>query len=243
MKRRQFLKVVSSSVLALQVPISVQASNISLPTSRAKTRIGCWVFDGFETLDLHGPVEMLSYMYGYPILTENIEIFYIGEGDWAKSTQGPSVKCDKPIGPIYDLDIFIIPGGDVDEQAEKSGMISWITRQCEQSQYVLTVCTGSRMLARTGLINGRKATTNKMLFSKAVRQNNLVSWQTQARWVHDGKYITSSGVTAGTDAALYLISLMKGQEQAQFAATITEYEWNSDPLDDPFAVSLDLLDP
>ena len=86
----------------------------------------------------------ITKTYGSNTVLDSLNL-YIRENEQAKTTQGPSVRCDLPVGPIYDLDIFVIPSGDVDEKAVKLGMVSWITRQYEQSQYLLTVCTGTRM--------------------------------------------------------------------------------------------------
>lgn len=86
------------------------------------------------------------------------------------------------------------------------------------------------------MLKGRKATSNKNFFSLAVQQDTSVDWQGKARWVEDGKYITSSGVSAGTDMALGLIASLYGKEQAALLAHSLEYEWNSDPTNDPFAI-------
>ncbi|KAI9290427.1 class I glutamine amidotransferase-like protein, partial [Neoconidiobolus thromboides FSU 785] len=100
---------------------------------------------------------------------------------------------------------------------------------------VFTVCTGALILAQTGLLDGMKATTNKMVFYEKTPNHPKVNWVYHARWVHHNKYITSSGVTAGMDAALYIISLVRGKESAKEFADILEYSANFDPDQDPFA--------
>jgi transcriptional regulator GlxA family with amidase domain len=100
---------------------------------------------------------------------------------------------------------------------------------------VATVCTGSGVLAKTGLLDGHKATTNKMAWAWATGQGAKVLWVPKARWVEDGKFISSSGVSAGIDMALALIAKLYGKDTAQWAANRAEYSWHDDPTDDPFA--------
>ena len=71
--------------------------------------------------------------------------------------------------------------------------------------------SGSAWRAKAGLLEGRKATSNKMFFSLATDQSDAVQWQQAARWVVDGPYATSSGVSAGTDMALAVIADLFGQ--------------------------------
>ncbi len=71
-------------------------------------------------------------------------------------------------------------------------------------------------------------------------QGANVDWQPHARWVVDGKFYTSSGVSAGMDMALALIASVLGPEKAQGVANYAEYRWINDPNDDPFAVHYDL---
>ena len=76
----------------------------------------------------------------------------------------------------------------------------------------MTVCSGTALLARTGLLDGRRATTNKMFFHEVAQEGPRVEWIREARWVEDGKYATSSGVSAGIDMALAVIAKLVGPQ-------------------------------
>ena len=78
-------------------------------------------------------------------------------------------------------------------------VVNFIKRQEPGTEYILTVCTGSWILSKTGLLSGRKATTNKLFFNhvKEDTKDLNITWIPKARYVVDGKYWTSSGVTAG----------------------------------------------
>ena len=114
-------------------------------------------------------------------------------------------------------------------------MLDWLQNQSVGAEYVTAVCTGGALLARTDILDGRKATTNKRAYNWATSQTDKVHWIKQARWVEDGKFFTSSGVSAGLDMSLGLIARLSGEDVAEQVATWTEYEWHRDPEWDPFA--------
>jgi transcriptional regulator GlxA family with amidase domain len=93
------------------------------------------------------------------------------------------------------------------------------------------------------LLDGRRATSNKMVFDFARSQSEKVDWVEEARWVEDGPFVTSSGVSAGTDMALAVIATLWGRERAEVIANLTEYEWESDPDRDPFHRFLNQMTP
>ncbi len=98
----------------------------------------------------------------------------------------------------------------------------------------MSVCSGSALLAKAGVLDGLRATSNKQFFAFAQSQSDKVRWIEEARWVEDGAFATSSGVSAGTDMALGIIARLYGRERADEIAARTEYEWQSDPARDPF---------
>lgn len=89
-------------------------------------------------------------------------------------------------------------------------------------------------MARAGILDGRKATTSIRTYALATSQTQAVLWRSRARWVVDGKYITSSGVSAGTDMALGLVERLYGKAAAEEKSQRAVYVWNSDPANDPF---------
>ena len=78
-------------------------------------------------------------------------------------------------------------------------LVDFVKRQAPGAQYVLSVCTGSEVLARAGVLQGKRATTNKASYKRIVDETRElgITWVPKARWVVDGKIWTSSGVTAG----------------------------------------------
>jgi transcriptional regulator GlxA family with amidase domain len=99
----------------------------------------------------------------------------------------------------------------------------------------MSVCSGSALLAKAGLLDGRRATSNKQYFQIAQSAGPKVEWIRKARWVDDGNRVTSSGVSAGIDMALHVIERLYGTKTAENMAKLTEYQWHRDADNDPFA--------
>lgn len=188
------------------------------------------LFDGFETLDAFGPAEIFgkmpqSYTLGY----------YSLKGGTVISSQQVAVQT-LPLASAPCGGVFLVPGGMATRTlVDDAAFIAALTEVARCSSYLLSVCTGSALLAKAGLLDGLAATSNKMAFSWTIQQSDKVLWQQKARWVVAGKIYTSSGVSAGMDMALGFIEDLHGKETALKIARLIEYRWNEDKEDDPFA--------
>lgn len=193
--------------------------------------VGALIFPGFEVLDLYGPLEMFGLMMG------DMEIRTVAEGpDPVASGAGPRTAVDDLIAERDAYDVILVPGGaGARREVDNAALLGWIVRASAKAGLTTSVCTGSALLAKAGVLDGRKATTNKAAYQWATAQGPNVDWQAQARWVEDGKFMTSSGVSAGTDMALAILARLFGPEKAEQVATFAEYDWHRDPAWDPFA--------
>lgn len=186
------------------------------------------LFSDFETLDVFGPVEVFGKVENYTIE------YYSQQGGSISNKDGLKIETQK-IGNIKINDVLFIPGGSgTRNEVDNIEFLSSIKVLAEKSKYVLTVCTGSALLARAGLLDGKKATSNKRAFDWVKSNSDKVNWIQQARWIVDGKYYTSSGVSAGIDMALGFISDLLGKEIAEAIAFRIEYNWQSDKEHDDF---------
>ena len=189
------------------------------------------LFDGFETLDAFGPAEAIGNLPDEYLLN-----YHSLSGGTAISSQRIPVET-LPFTGIDTTGILLIPGGlGVRALVNDKKYIEQVRFLAEKAPYVLTVCTGSALLAKTGLLNGRKATSNKMAFDWACSNGPEVKWVKRARWVKDGKFYTASGVSAGLDMIFGFISDMHGANIADALAIEIEYVRNPDMEEDPFAV-------
>lgn len=193
--------------------------------------IAALVFPGFETLDYFGPIEMLG---GFG--TETRIITVAKQSAPVPSCHGQRIVVDKTIFETTDYDLLFIPGGDAAlTEGKDEELLQWIRDVSAHAEKVMAVCTGTILLGMTGLLDGRKATTNKMDFTGTIHHAPKVEWVKEARWVEDGKFFTSSGVSAGMDMALAVMANLFGMEMADRLALGSEYEWHKDSTRDPFA--------
>lgn len=194
--------------------------------------IAALVFPGFELLDLFGPLELFGM---HPdVFRQTV----VAEGPHpVASAQGPRVAVDAVLAERPSADLILVPGGPgTRQEVDNAPLLDWIRRAGRQAELVMSVCTGAALLARAGLLEGRRATTNKRAFGWVAAQAPAVHWQGSARWVEDGPVITASGVSAGMDMALAAIARLHGEPAAEEAALWAEYLRNGDADRDPFAL-------
>ena len=196
-----------------------------------KRTLGVVLFEGFELLDVFGPLEMFG------LAADHFEIRLIAEnGGVVASRQGPKSVCDDSFQSAPAIDVLLVPGGiGTRREVNNPVLLDWLKERSQQAELVASVCTGSALLAKAGVLDGLRATSNKLAFAWAASQSEKVQWQQQARWVEDGKVFSSSGVSAGIDMALAVIAKLVSQQAAEDAANFAEYTWQRDANCDPFA--------
>jgi transcriptional regulator GlxA family with amidase domain len=131
--------------------------------------------------------------------------------------------------------LILLPGGfGVVPELNNEAILTFLRTRATSALVTMSVCSGSWLLARAGLLDGRRATSNKSYFQAATEQSENVEWIAKARWVEDGPIFTASGVSAGMDMSLAVIASLFGNDKAMEIAIGTEYIWNQDPDEDPF---------
>lgn len=228
-------------LLALSLPILSSAQNASKPS-----RFGIIVYDGFQTLDVYGPLDALFFhslkepinlsVISYtmdPVTTGTRNQTVLGSS-WGTSVLPTHTYANPP----EDLDVLMIPGGlgnRVLPEEHLDAMLDYLRDVYPSLQYIISVCTGSGLLARAGLLDGRNATTNKLAWWEITALGRKTNWIAHARWVVDGNVWTSSGVTAGIDALFAWMAEVYGEEESKRGADGIEYTRSLDPHNDPFA--------
>jgi putative intracellular protease/amidase len=199
-------------------------------TGKEPLEIAFLLFDDYETLDVFGPAEIFGRLTDHYILK-----FYSLEGGVITNRHRVPIMTEE----LSDLKkapyVLLIPGGLGTRVAvNNADMIRQIQKLAPMSDYVLTVCTGSALLAKTGLLDGKKATSNKRAFSWVETQGEAVAWDKRSRWKIDGTYYTSSGVSAGMDMAFGFLADRHGIDFARSVAKEIEYHWIEDKDNDTF---------
>lgn len=109
------------------------------------------------------------------------------------------------------------------------------TRNTKQLQYLISVCSGATIIASTGILDGRKATTSKANFNRLITTHPTVKWQAPARWVVDGNIWTGSGGHSSPDIAIAWIGHVYGTPVADYLGNLVEYTRARKSTDDPFS--------
>lgn len=182
-------------------------------------RVVVLAFPGLQTLDVHGPAEVFSTATslnrgdGYAVEVVAPEPGPVPTSSVALHPDGTISGCRGAI------DTLLVPGGTgVSAACEDEALVGWLRAAAGRSRRVASVCTGAFLLARAGLLDGRRATTHWAWCSKLARRHPGIDVDPDPIFVRDGNVITSAGVTAGMDLALALVEEDLGREIALEAA-------------------------
>jgi transcriptional regulator GlxA family with amidase domain len=195
-------------------------------------RVGIFLFDGVEVLDFAGPYEVFSRTRLVPGIESRrnddsapFHVFTV-----AASAAPIAATGGLRVLPHYDfagsppIDLFVIPGGfGTRALLNAPDILDWIRRTAASAARVASVCTGSLLLARAGLLTGRRATTHWGALALLASLDPTVRVERASRIVEDG-VITSAGVSAGIDMALALVESICGREVADETARYIEYQ-------------------
>jgi transcriptional regulator GlxA family with amidase domain len=179
-------------------------------------KIALLLYNGFTALDVAGPYEVLSKI---PKAT----VYFVAEkkGLYA-DTKGLQLMADTSLEELPFPDMLVVPGGfGVDTLLTNETVLDWVRNAHEHSQWTVSVCSGALLLGAAGLLNDKKVTTHWN------RKTQLAAYCPQIledRYVLDGKVITSAGVSAGIDMALYLLSLITSETYAKTVQLGMEYD-------------------
>jgi putative intracellular protease/amidase len=195
---------------------------VHLPTSRKNVAI--LVFDGATIIDYAGPYAVFgqAYFNGKGALN----IYTVAETAEPLMTDGLRITPKFSFADAPKPDILVIPGGNVSKTIDNQRVIAWVQANAKVAEYVLSVCSGSFILAKAGLLDGLIATTLAPLIEDlrtSAPQTKVVS---NKRYVDNGKVIATAGLSSGIDGALYVLSKLMGAGVAQQVANSLEYNWD-----------------
>jgi transcriptional regulator GlxA family with amidase domain len=205
---------------------------------------GMLLFPAFESLDVFGPLDALqtlsrSYKMDLALISSTLDPVTTKPRSLSmnpeNSTFFQSVVPTHTLESAPPLDVLIVPGGLGTRAPDLNSTIHWIAKTYPTLKYLITVCTGAGLAAQSGVLDGKKATTNKASWASTVKLGPKVHWVSHARWTVDGNIWTSSGISASIDVTLAFIDKVYGSNVAKELAYTMEYERHEDPSWDPFA--------
>jgi len=194
------------------------------PAAGEPRHIGILLFDGVEELDAVGPWEVLAWWTrSYPEDGYTASTF---------ATDGRPVTCNKGlvISPhhsretVPEMAVLVHPGGDTRALGADDEHLAWLGKQRETVPLLTSVCTGSLVYAKAGLLRDRPATTYWNALGGLTESDPSVEVRPDDRWVDDGDMITASGVSAGIDMALHLVVRLAGEDRAREVRRGIQYD-------------------
>jgi transcriptional regulator GlxA family with amidase domain len=185
------------------------------------TTYGLVVFDGVEELDFVGPWEVFT---ASSMLRDGADtaVTIAERPGPVRCSKGLRVLADHSFGDHSPLDVLLVPGGQgTRREVSNPILIDWIRRT--DATWITSVCTGALLLHEAGHARGRSVATHHA-FEDTLQARGDVTVVRDARYVVDGNLVTSQGVSAGIDMALWLVGRLHGREHARSVRRYIQYE-------------------
>lgn len=193
--------------------------------------IGIYVYDDVEVLDFAGPYEVFTTATRMHLRKSRddralFNVFTIGRTlDPIRARAGLKVDPDFSINDHPVMDCLIVPGGVVNAELEKADVIRWISGQSVPERVVAAVCTGAFLLVKTGKLAGKQVTTHWEDIDDLKEMFPSVDVLSTLRWVDEGAFVTSAGISAGIDMSLHLVERLHSRELAERTALQLDFDW------------------
>ena len=186
--------------------------------------VAIFLFDEVEVLDFAGPFEVFAVTGAQ---TQAFEVFTVAETDRPiRARNGLMVVPTHSFATAPRADIVVIPGGyGTRPLLENENVLAWVRHVDREAQLMLSVCTGSLLLGRAGLLAGLAATTHHLAFAELRKCAPDSEIREGARLVDNGRIVTSAGVSAGIDMSFHIVARELGHETAGKIARYIEYPW------------------
>ena len=175
------------------------------------------VFPGVQSLDVTGPMDVFAEANAFLPPGERYQLEVLGlESGLLACSNGLSIQAHRHFGQAksaYDL-VLCAGGPGLPDQDFGPGFYAWLRGMCRKSRRFGSICNGALMLARAGLLDGRRVTTHWSDVAALARLCPSATLEADRLYVQDGNLFTSAGVTAGIDLSLYVLSQDHGPQVA-----------------------------
>lgn len=187
--------------------------------------IGILVFNEVEVLDFAGPFEVFSLTRVDGRKAFDVKLVAEKPG-LHTARNGLQIVPNHVFADKARYDIVIVPGGYGAENTEFDNPVvaDWIRQQYNETEILASVCTGALLLAKAGVLAGRKATTHWMDLDRLRSEFPDVDVQQGVKFVDEGRIITAGGISAGINMSFHLVARLHGKEVAAVTAKRMEYD-------------------
>jgi transcriptional regulator GlxA family with amidase domain len=210
------MNILIKTIITIAISLSFQT------TFAQKTKVAVFIYQGVELLDFAAPLEVFSN-------TTDFEVFTVAPNNEPILAMNKNIKfipnysienCPKP-------DILVLPGANIEGLMpvyNDTKVIDWIKNVHETSTITMSVCTGAALLSKAGILDGRTATSHWGAIKNLQNMTPKANIIANKRFVEDGRILTTAGVSAGLDGALYVVEKLKGKAEATIVANNIEYD-------------------
>jgi transcriptional regulator GlxA family with amidase domain len=202
------------------------ASRLYYAVVPGQRNVAILLFDEVEVLDFAGPFEVFS-VCGRRDGSDPFSVYTVAAKEGTVSARNGLV-----VEPSYTLancpapDLAVVPGGFGSRSVMTNPMVlDWLRQVADTAELMLSVCTGSLVLAKAGLLDGLEATTHHGALDLLESVAPETTVRRDLRVVDNGHVITSAGVSAGMDMSFHVIARLLGEDQARETAEYIEYPW------------------
>lgn len=184
------------------------------------------LFETVEVLDFAGPLEVFASVNTLHKDAPPFHVYTVAESAGALRCANPlTVVPDYTLDDCPPPDVLIVPGGTGSRAAAKSErVIAWVQAVNQRAELMLSVCTGTRVLAAAGLLDGLQATTHFSGLDE-LAASPAITVLRDVRYVDNGRVVTSAGVSAGIDMAFHIVQRLLGEDVARQTARYIEYDY------------------
>jgi transcriptional regulator GlxA family with amidase domain len=190
-----------------------------------KKHVAILIFDDVEVLDFTGPFEVFAVTDELRAHDE-FHVFTVSEmRATIRAKNGLKIVPDFTLETCPAAHVLVIPGGSGSRALmNRALLLEWIRKQARGAEIVMSVCTGARLLAKAGLLDGLRATTHHENIEELRGLAPTVTVTPTERFTDNGKICTSGGISAGIDLSLHVVARLLGQDAANTTARYMEYE-------------------
>ncbi len=189
------------------------------------TSIAILVFDGVEELDFVGPWEVFAaWASQHP--DDGVEVFTVAvTPPPIQCAKRLRVLCDRALSELGEVDVLVVPGGSGTRPLmDDANVLDVLRKAAARGTVVASVCTGSLLLAKAGLLDGQPATTHWSALQRLAEAGKDIEVRPDDRFVDNGAVLTAAGVSAGIDLALHLVARLSSVTRAKEVRRYIQYD-------------------
>ena len=187
------------------------------------TTYGLLIFEGVEELDFAGPWEVFTTSALLRDRSDTVVLIAQQSGP-VRCSKGMRVLPDRTLTDHPPLDVLLVPGGaGIRREVANPAITDWIRATSASAAWTTSVCTGALLLHEAGPARGRRVATHHS-FEDTLQDRGDITVVRDARYVVDGNLVTSQGVSAGIDMALWLVGALHGRNHSRAVRRYIQYE-------------------